>query len=71
MEWRKDMAPIYVLFWFDVEDYVTPEADDALKRLIETFDAQGVRATWKLVGEKLQVLERRGRGGRHRVAETP
>ena len=56
------MAPICVLFWFDVEDYITPQADDALQRLIEAFDAQGVRATWKLVGEKLRVLERRGRG---------
>jgi len=56
------MAPIYVLFWFDVEDYITSQADDALKGLIGTFDAQAVRATWELVGEKLRVLERRGRG---------
>jgi len=53
--------PVYVLFWFDVEDYITPEADDALRRLIEIFDVRGARATWKLVGEKLRALERRGR----------
>ena len=62
------MVPIYVLFWFDVEDYITSQADDAVEGLIGTFDAQAVRATWKLVGEKLRVLERRGRGD---ITELP
>jgi hypothetical protein len=38
-----------VLFWFDVEDYITPESDDALKGLLEIFESHGAQATWKLV----------------------
>jgi len=52
---------IYVIFWFDVEDYVTPEADDAVKRLAEILEENGARGVFKLVGEKLRVIERRGR----------
>ena len=26
---------VYTLFWFDVEDYLTPASDDALKALLE------------------------------------
>ena len=55
------MGKIYVLFWFDVEDYITPQSDDALKRLAEIFDEQGERAIFKFVGEKVRVLEARGR----------
>jgi hypothetical protein len=51
----------YTLLWFDVEDYVEPQSDDALKGLIEAFEANGVQGTWKLVGEKARVLEQRGR----------
>jgi hypothetical protein len=51
----------YTLFWFDVEDYLTPESDDALKGLLEVFEACGVQATWKMVAEKTRVLEARGR----------
>jgi len=52
---------IYVVFWFDTEDYVTPEADDAAKRLAEILEEHGVRGVFKLVGEKLRVIEWRGR----------
>jgi len=55
------MGKVYVLFWFDVEDYITPQSDDALKKLAEIFDEQGERATFKFVGEKARVLEARGR----------
>ena len=53
--------PVYTLFWFDVEDYITPSSDEAFKGLLEIFAAQRVQATWKLVGEKARVLKRRGR----------
>jgi len=55
------MSGSYTLFWFDVEDYITPASDEALKGLLEIFEAQGVQATWKLVGEKARVLAARGR----------
>jgi Polysaccharide deacetylase len=54
-------APVYVTLWFDTEDYILPEDDDAAKRLAEMLSRLGVRATFKIVGEKARVLERRGR----------
>jgi len=54
-------APVYVTLWFDTEDYILPQSDDAAKRLAETLTGLGVRATFKIVGEKARVLEQRGR----------
>lgn len=54
-------APIYVTLWFDTEDYVLPQSDDAAKRLAEMLTRLGVKATFKIVGEKARVLEQRGR----------
>ena len=54
-------APVYVTLWFDTEDYVLPQSDDAAKRLAEMLTRLGVRATFKVVGEKARVLEARGR----------
>lgn len=51
--------PVYVTFWFDTEDFILPEADDAAMRLAEMFTARGVQATFKIVGEKARVLEER------------
>ncbi len=51
----------YVSFWFDTEDYILPASDDAAKRLADIFTEQGVRATFKIVGEKARVLRYRGR----------
>jgi len=42
---------VYVAFWFDTEDSILPEADDAAKRLAEMFTERGVQATFKIVGE--------------------
>lgn len=52
---------VYVLLWFDTEDYILPQSDDAAKRLAVFLTQQGVRATFKVVGEKARVLEQRGR----------
>ncbi len=52
---------IKVLLWFDTEDYITPEADDAFLKLMTMLDKRGVRATFKMVGEKARVLRDRGR----------
>jgi len=57
----KDQPPVYVTFWFDTEDFILPQADDAAKRLAEMFTARGVQGTFKLVGEKAKVLQERGR----------
>src|SRR5689334_3905661 len=58
---RSDGAPVNVIFWFDTEDFLLPADDDATERLCEMFTERGVHATFKLVGEKARVLEKRGR----------
>lgn len=57
----QSIAPIYVTLWFDTEDYVLPQSDDAAKRLAEMLTRLGVKATFKIVGEKARVMEQRGR----------
>jgi len=52
---------VHVILWFDTEDYLLPADDDATKRLCEMLSERGIRATFKIVGEKARVLERRGR----------
>ena len=54
-------APVYVLLWFDTEDYIEPASDDAALRLATELDQLGVRATFKIVGEKARTLEKRRR----------
>ena len=53
--------PINVILWFDTEDYLLPADDDATLRLTRMLSERGIRATFKLVGEKARVLEKRGR----------
>jgi hypothetical protein len=57
----KEQPTVYVTFWFDTEDFILPQADDAAKRLAEMFVKRHVKATFKIVGEKARVLEERGR----------
>jgi len=54
-------GPVYVMLWFDTEDYIEPAADDAALRIATDLEKLGVRATFKVVGEKARVLEARGR----------
>lgn len=52
---------VYVVLWFDTEDYVLPASDDAALAVADRLAAEGVTATFKVVGEKARTLERRGR----------
>src|SRR5579863_5935489 len=52
---------VNVILWFDTEDYLLPADDDATLRLATFLSGEGIRATFKVVGEKARVLERRGR----------
>jgi hypothetical protein len=52
---------VSMLLWFDTEDYILPQSDDAAKRLAIFLTQQGVSATFKVVGEKARTLERRSR----------
>jgi peptidoglycan/xylan/chitin deacetylase (PgdA/CDA1 family) len=54
----------FLVVTFDVEDYVTPEAehiDDIPKWLAEIMTEEGVAGTFFVIGEKARSLERRGR----------
>ena len=50
-----------ILLWYDVEDFITPESDEALAELLKMMDSLGVKSTLKLVTEKARVLKQRGR----------
>src|SRR5437764_1444176 len=54
-------ARVYVVLWFDTEDYILPASDDAALRVAEFLTAEKVRATFKVVGEKARTLKRRKR----------
>ncbi len=54
-------ARVYVILWFDTEDYILPASDDAALHLADFLTHEGIRATFKVVGEKARTLERRGR----------
>jgi hypothetical protein len=61
IEAAESAAKVYVILWFDTEDYILPASDDAALRLADWLTNEGVRATFKVVGEKARTLERRGR----------
>ena len=52
---------VYVVLWFDTEDYILPASDDAALKVANWLTKEGVSATFKIVGEKARTLEKRGR----------
>jgi hypothetical protein len=54
-------AKVYVILWFDTEDYILPASDDAALRIADFLTAEDIRGTFKVVGEKARTLERRDR----------
>jgi hypothetical protein len=54
-------ARVYVILWFDTEDYILPASDDAVLKVADMLTALGVKGTFKVVGEKARTLEKRGR----------
>jgi hypothetical protein len=54
-------AKVYVILWFDTEDYLLPASDDAALHLAKFLSGEDVRATFKVVGEKARTLEKRKR----------
>ena len=54
-------AKVYVILWFDTEDYLLPADDDAALHLADFLTHEDIRATFKVVGEKARTLERRKR----------
>ncbi len=54
-------GPVYVMLWFDVDDYIQPQSDDAAKRLAVFLTQEGIPATFKIVGEEARALKQRER----------
>jgi hypothetical protein len=54
-------SKVYVVLWFDTEDYLLPASDDAALRIADFLTQEKIRATFKVVGEKARTLERRSR----------
>lgn len=54
-------AKVYIVLWFDTEDYILPASDDAALRVADWLSREGIRATFKVVGEKARTLEKRKR----------
>ena len=54
-------AKVYVILWFDTEDYLLPADDDAALHLANFLTREHIKATFKVVGEKARTLERRHR----------
>jgi hypothetical protein len=57
----KPRAKAHVILWFDTEDYILPASDDAALRVADFLTRQGIRGTFKVVGEKARTLARRRR----------
>ena len=55
------MGNVLIYLWFDVEDYVTPEADEPPRKIVEILSSNHARATFKIVAEKVRALKERGR----------
>jgi hypothetical protein len=52
---------VYVVVWFDTEDYLLRADDDAILRNATFMTNEGLKGTFKVVGEKARVLEQRQR----------
>ncbi len=57
----KPPPTVYVILWFDTEDYLLPASDDAARDVAAFLTKEGVRATFKVVGEKARTLLARRR----------
>lgn len=50
-----------IIFSFDEEDYITPEADEAVKFWAKTLCDRGISGSFNLVGERARGLRERGK----------
>jgi hypothetical protein len=59
----EDSPPIYVVFWFDYEDYISEKSNEAAVRIAEVMRRNEVKAVFKVVGMKAEEIERKGLSG--------
>ena len=55
-------SEVLTILWFDTEDFITPESDDSAFQIAKLLEKHGIKATFKLVGEKVRALQQRNRG---------
>ena len=55
------LPKIYVYLWFDIEDYVTKEADDLPLKAFSILKKHNVPVTCKIVSQKVRELIENGR----------
>ena len=55
------MPRLYIIYWWDTEDYINPESDDALLLLLQEFKKRSMPAMFKMVGRKTRALVERRR----------
>ncbi|MBN1676841.1 MAG: hypothetical protein JXR37_37720 [Kiritimatiellae bacterium] len=55
------MPCLPILFWWDTEDFINPESDDALHLLLLEHKKRGIPGVFKMVGRKTRVLLERHR----------
>jgi hypothetical protein len=58
---KRRSGPVFVYVWFDIEDYVTEESDGLPIIAAGILAKHGVKATCKMVAEKVRVLLERER----------
>src|SRR5262249_12937930 len=54
-------ATVYVILWFDTEDYILPASDNATLRIAQFLTREAIRAVFKVVGERARSFEKRNR----------
>jgi hypothetical protein len=57
----KEAVLTEVIFSFDTEDYTNPGSDDAILRLAQVLQEEGIRASFNIVAALAQALVQRGR----------
>lgn len=55
------MTNIKIMLWFDTEDYITDEAEEALLGLLNLLDSRNIKGIFKIVGEKARRLKEHNR----------
>lgn len=46
---------VCVILWFDTKDYILPQNDGSAKRIADFLTSQGIRSSFKVVGEKART----------------
>jgi len=63
-----ETAPkVYVILWFDTEDYMLPASDNATLRLARWLIQQGIRAVFKIVAARARRRHRGAEEARDRL----